>query len=267
MTYQKDQERKNKILTWISIGVLILAVLPIVLFAVFSIVTAKNPPVRTSSSIEEPTLSRSEIRRLEREKKKAEEEAAKQTVTQNQPVITTETMPQMGQFPGMGQFGPGMMGPGQFGNFDPSQMPQFDPSQFQGMGMGFGMGFGQGFDPANMPQFDPSQFQGMGMGFGQGMPQFDPSQFQGMQGGFGPGMNNNGAGFMDANGAWNSPPFNPNGGGPNIIVDPVQSQPQILPAPAGNQQIMINPIRDPDGNPLINVNDIVRPRIGIPAQN
>ena len=266
MTYQKDQERKNKILTWISIGVLILAVLPIVLFAIFSVVTAKNPPVRTSSSIEEPTLSRSEIRRLEREKKKAEEEAAKQTVTQNQPVITTETMPQMGQFPGMGQFGPGMMGPGQFGNFDPSQMPQFDPSQFQGMGFGQ---FGN-FDPANMPQFDPSQFQGMGMGFGQGM-QFDPSQFQGMQGGFGPGMNNNGAGFMDANGAWNSPPFNPNGGGPNIIADPVQSQPQILPAPAGNQQIMINPIRDQNGNPMINANtanpDLVRPRIGIPAQN
>lgn len=214
MTYQKDQERKNKILTWISIGVLILAVLPIVLFAVFSVVAAKNPPVRTSSSIEEPTLSRSEIRRLEREKKKAEEEAAKQTVTQNQPVITTETMPQMGQFPGMGQFG----------NFDPSQMPQFDPSQFQGM-----------------------------------------------QGGFGPGMNNNGAGFMDANGAWNSPPFNPNGGGPNIIVDPIQPQPQILPAPAGNQQIMINPIRDQNGNPMINTNtanpDLVRPRIGIPAQN
>ena len=179
MTYQKDQERKNKILTWVSIGVLILAILPIVLFAVFSVVTAKNPPVRTSSSIEEPTLSRSEIRRLEREKKKAAEEAAKQTVTQNQPVITTETMPQMGQFPGMGQFG----------NFDPSQ---FDPSQFQGMGMGFGMGFGQGFDPANMPQLDPSQFQGMGMGmgFGQGM-QFDPSQFQGMQGGFG-GFNGGG---------------------------------------------------------------------------
>ena len=236
MTYQKDQERKNKILTWISIGVLILAILPIVLFAVFSVVTAKNPPIKTSSSIEEPTLSRSEIRKKEREEKRAAEEAAKQTVTQNQPVITTETMPQMGQFPGMGQFGPGMMGPGQFGNFDPSQMPQFDPSQFQGMGMGFEMGFGQGFDPANMPQFDPSQFQGMGMGmgFGQGMPQFDPSQFQGMQGGFGPGMNN-GAGFMDANGAWNSPPFNPNGGGPNIIVDPIQPQPQILPAPAGNQ--------------------------------
>ena len=247
MTYQKDQERKNKILTWISIGVLILAVLPIVLFAVFSVVAAKNPPVRTSSSIEEPTLSRSEIRRLEKEKKKAEEEAAKQTVTQNQPVITTETMPQMGQFPGMGQFGPGMMGPGQFGNFDPSQMPQFDP--------------------ANMPQFDPSQFQGMGMGFGQGM-QFDPSQFQGM--GFGPGMNN-GAGFMDANGAWNSPPFNPNGGGPNIIVDPIQPQPQILPAPAGNQQIMINPMRAQNGNPMINANtanpDLVRPRIGIPVQN
>lgn len=183
MTYQKDQAKKDKILTIASVVVLILAVLPIVLFAAFSVVTAKNPPVRTSSSIEEPTLSRSEIRRLEREKKKAEEEAAKQTVTQNQPVITTETMPQMGQFPGMGQFGPGMMGPGQFGNFDPSQMPQFDPSQFQGM-----------------------------------------------QGGFGPGMNNNGAGFMDANGAWNSPPFNPNGGGPNIIADPIQS--------IGNQQIV-----------------------------
>lgn len=265
MTYQKDQERKNKILTWASIGVLILAILPIVLFAVFSVVTAKNPPIRTSSSIEEPTLSRSEIRRLEREKKKAEEEAAKQTVTQNQPVITTETMPQMGQFPGMGQFGPGMMGPGQFGNFDPSQMPQFDPSQFQGMG--FGMGFGQGFDPANMPQFDPSQFQGMGMGmgFGQGMPQFDPSQFQGMQGGFGPGMNNNGAGFMDANGAWNSPPFNPNGGGmngnqagPNIIMaDPIQPQPQILPAQDNANMINANTANS----------DLVRPRIGIPAQN
>lgn len=236
MTYQKDQERKNKILTWISIGVLILAILPIVLFAVFSVVTAKNPPVRNSSSIEEPTLSRSEIRKLEREKKAAEEAAAKQTVTQNQPVITTETMPQMGQFPGMGQFGPGMMGPGQFGNFDPSQMPQFDPSQFQGMGFGQ---FGN-FDPANMPQFDPSQFQGIGMGmrFGQGMPQFDPSQFQGMQGGFGPGMNNNGAGFMDANGAWNSPPFNPNGGGPNIIMaDPIQ--------PAGGQQVMTQPLINP----------------------
>ena len=191
MTYQKDQERKNKILTWLSIGVLILVILPIVLFAVFSVVTAKNPPVRTSSSIEEPTLSRSEIRRLEREKKKAEEEAAKQTVTQNQPVITTETMPQMGQFPGMGQFGPGMMG---FGQFDPNTMPQFDPNQFGGgFGMEFGMGMGMGgFDPANMPQFDPSQFQGMGMGmgFGQGM-QFDPSQFQGMQGGFG-GFNGGG---------------------------------------------------------------------------
>ena len=253
MTYQKDQERKNKILTWISIGVLILAVLPIVLFIVFSVVTAKNPPVRNSSSIEEPTLSRSEQRKLEREQKKAEEAKA-QTVTQNQPVITTETLPQPGQMPfgqgfgpgqfGQGQFGPGMMGPGQFGNFDPANMPQFDPvnmPQFgNGMGMGFGQ-FGQGFDPTNMPQFDPSQFQGMGMGFGQGM-QFDPGQFQGQgfqmpQGGF-QGMGQGGFPQGGFNGGGFQGGMNNANGGPNIIMtNPVQ--------PAGGQQVMTQPLINP----------------------
>lgn len=236
MTYQKDQERKNKILTWVSIGVLILAILPIVLFAVFSVVTAKNPPVRnSSSSIEEPTLSRSEIRKREREKKAAEEAAAKQTVTQNQPVITTETMPQMGQFPGMWTNGPGMMGPGQFGNFDPANMPQFDPSQFQGMGFGQGFGPGQfgNFDPANMPQFDPSQFQGMGMGMGMGFGQgFDPANMP--QGGFGNfGQGFPGGGFQGGNFGQGFPQGGMNGanGGPNIIMaDPVQ--------PAGGQQVV-----------------------------
>lgn len=242
MTYKEDQEKKNKLLTIAAVIVLIFAVLPIVAFAVFSVVDFK-PVAINKTTVEEPILSRTEQRKLEREAKKAEE-AAKQTVTQNQPVMTTETMPQPGQMPfgqgfgpgqfGQGQFGPGM-GMGQFGNFDPANMPQFDPSQFQGMGPG-GMGFGQGFDPANMPQFDPAQMGGFGNfggGFGQGgFPggmQGGMPDFGGMQGGFGQGMQGGfNGGFQGGFQGGMNQGFNNANGGPNIIT-PNPSQ------PAGNQ--------------------------------
>jgi flagellar basal body-associated protein FliL len=66
MTYKADQEKKNKLLTIAAVVVLILAVLPIVAFAVFSVVDFKPVPTN-KSTVEEPTLSRSEQRKKERE--------------------------------------------------------------------------------------------------------------------------------------------------------------------------------------------------------
>ena len=51
-TYKQSQEKKNKILVIATVVVLFLAVLPIALFAVFSVVTTFNPPIRTSSTVE-----------------------------------------------------------------------------------------------------------------------------------------------------------------------------------------------------------------------